>query len=315
MSLGLSRARLLGVLVALAACLASPEACLGCFGARPLAMGGAFVAVADDVHATYWNPAGLASLLHAEVGATFDTDWQDLNYDIFAGIAAPVGSRAGVGLLYVFNEDDLGVARREDHYLQAAAGFRLWPWRGGASAVTLSLGAAGKYVARTLEPAGAAGETAHAFDLDLALLLGAGPAVGPRQRMFSFGLLLQNVLESRLNYGLSGRRETFVANVRPALAFRPDPWTILALEVYDATARLDSRPGVRLGLERWLALGTGRPLLALRAGGYHINDKDLRAYTFGLGFSPWAQSEFSYGLLYWAEEGRTTHLLAAGYRF
>ncbi|MGH9162460.1 MAG: hypothetical protein ACRD2X_21040, partial [Vicinamibacteraceae bacterium] len=29
-------------------------------GARALGMGGAFVAVADDATATYWNPAGLA---------------------------------------------------------------------------------------------------------------------------------------------------------------------------------------------------------------------------------------------------------------
>ncbi|MCP4230736.1 MAG: PorV/PorQ family protein [bacterium] len=31
-------------------------------GARPLAMGGAYAAVADDATAAYWNPAGLASL-------------------------------------------------------------------------------------------------------------------------------------------------------------------------------------------------------------------------------------------------------------
>jgi len=29
-------------------------------GSRPLAMGGAFVAVAEDATASYWNPAGLA---------------------------------------------------------------------------------------------------------------------------------------------------------------------------------------------------------------------------------------------------------------
>ena len=33
-----------------------------CLGARPLTMGGAFVAVSDDAHAGYWNPAGLALL-------------------------------------------------------------------------------------------------------------------------------------------------------------------------------------------------------------------------------------------------------------
>ncbi|MFH1415145.1 MAG: PorV/PorQ family protein [Elusimicrobiota bacterium] len=44
-------------------------------GARPLGMGGAYVAVADDVNALWWNPAGIAvmkdreiTLMHNEVG-------------------------------------------------------------------------------------------------------------------------------------------------------------------------------------------------------------------------------------------------------
>ena len=42
-------------------------------GARPTAMGGAFVGKADDLNALYWNPAGLAlvrspelSLMHSQ---------------------------------------------------------------------------------------------------------------------------------------------------------------------------------------------------------------------------------------------------------
>ncbi|MBI4859030.1 MAG: hypothetical protein HY815_01965 [Candidatus Riflebacteria bacterium] len=36
-------------------------------GARPQGMGGAFVAVADDANALYWNPAGLTQLRNAEL--------------------------------------------------------------------------------------------------------------------------------------------------------------------------------------------------------------------------------------------------------
>lgn len=36
-------------------------------GARPMGMGGAFVAIADDVTALHWNPAGLADLEGAQV--------------------------------------------------------------------------------------------------------------------------------------------------------------------------------------------------------------------------------------------------------
>lgn len=46
-------------------------------GARPTAMGGAFTAVADDVTAVHWNPAGLAQLSKKELGA--------MHADLFAG--------------------------------------------------------------------------------------------------------------------------------------------------------------------------------------------------------------------------------------
>ena len=39
-------------------------------GARGLAMGGAYTALADDAHSVYWNPAGLARLEKREVAAS-----------------------------------------------------------------------------------------------------------------------------------------------------------------------------------------------------------------------------------------------------
>ncbi|MBI4778715.1 hypothetical protein HY792_07350, partial [Candidatus Desantisbacteria bacterium] len=45
-------------------CNGTTEACLG---ARPLSMGGAFVAVADDIHSCYWNPAGMGNLQGTEL--------------------------------------------------------------------------------------------------------------------------------------------------------------------------------------------------------------------------------------------------------
>ena len=40
-------------------------------GARPLGMGGAYVAAADDVNAILWNAAGLAQLKRQEITAMF----------------------------------------------------------------------------------------------------------------------------------------------------------------------------------------------------------------------------------------------------
>jgi len=58
------------LLVCLLAVLASQSA-FAFFGARPLGLGGAFTAVADDANAPYWNPAGLA--LNPEVALTGST--------------------------------------------------------------------------------------------------------------------------------------------------------------------------------------------------------------------------------------------------
>ena len=59
-------------------------------GARAEAMGGAFSAVANDVTAVYWNPAGLAQLETAELAAMQNTHFVDTQYQFLAG-AKPMG--------------------------------------------------------------------------------------------------------------------------------------------------------------------------------------------------------------------------------
>ncbi len=65
-------------------------------GARPTAMGDAFVGVADDVNAVYFNPAGLGSIDRAEVTAMHTNYFQDMNYD-FGAFAIPT-SRGAIGI-------------------------------------------------------------------------------------------------------------------------------------------------------------------------------------------------------------------------
>lgn len=57
-------------------------------GARPTAMGDAFVGIADDVNAVYFNPAGLATLARPEIAAMHASYFQDMNYD-FGAYAQP----------------------------------------------------------------------------------------------------------------------------------------------------------------------------------------------------------------------------------
>jgi len=66
-------------------------------GARAQAMGGAFAALAQDVTAMYWNPAGLAKITGLEASFTHINWLVDTNFD-FAGIAVPIGKKAALGV-------------------------------------------------------------------------------------------------------------------------------------------------------------------------------------------------------------------------
>lgn len=68
-------------------------------GARPLAMGGAFVAMSDDATALYWNPAGIARLDRSE--AIFNhADWLvQSNFD-YGGIVLQLGDSGALGFSF-----------------------------------------------------------------------------------------------------------------------------------------------------------------------------------------------------------------------
>ena len=70
-------------------------------GARAVGMGGAFVSVADDATALYWNPAGLAKV-DASQAVFVHTNWiADINFD-FAGVALNLGPAGVLGLHATF---------------------------------------------------------------------------------------------------------------------------------------------------------------------------------------------------------------------
>lgn len=65
-------------------------------GARPIAMGGAFVATANDASAMYWNPAGLGKLQGVEI-IFVHTRWlAEMSYE-YAGFTIPLGNAGTIG--------------------------------------------------------------------------------------------------------------------------------------------------------------------------------------------------------------------------
>lgn len=66
-------------------------------GGRALGMGGAFVALANDVTAGYWNPAGLSLMNYPEITLMHDERFGSLiNYD-YGAVAFPMGAKSTIG--------------------------------------------------------------------------------------------------------------------------------------------------------------------------------------------------------------------------
>ncbi len=70
-------------------------------GARAIALGGAFVAVADDASAGYWNPAGLAQLSGPVISLADRVPVMDTDYASMA-IASPVWKLGYLGLNAIY---------------------------------------------------------------------------------------------------------------------------------------------------------------------------------------------------------------------
>ena len=114
-----------------------------CVGARPLAMGGAFVAVADDVNATYWNPAGLSQIPAGKIeitGMHTTTNRDQINYQDYAAaattLAVPKLGESGtvsIGASYVMSRQ-----LAEDRNTKEVFDFNdHWIWVSGAAKIKM----------------------------------------------------------------------------------------------------------------------------------------------------------------------------------
>lgn len=160
-------------------------------GARPMAMGGAFVAMTGDANSLYWNPASIAMMANNEVILQHSTWLADMNYDFVGGVfsmgvSGAVGFSAtmlNVGEMEVTTESyQEGTGLFFDSYSLAASGtysYRFYD--------RFSIGANVKYIRETIW-----NETADGFAIDIGTLL-ITPLKGIRLGMniSNFGSKLQ----------------------------------------------------------------------------------------------------------------------------
>ena len=66
-------------------------------GAKAIGMGESHVAAADDLYASYWNPAGLVKLQKPQLALMHNERFADINYE-HIGVAFPIGEKNSVGV-------------------------------------------------------------------------------------------------------------------------------------------------------------------------------------------------------------------------
>ncbi|MFH1541425.1 MAG: PorV/PorQ family protein [Elusimicrobiota bacterium] len=245
-------------------------------GARPLAMGGAFSAVTDDVNSIYYNPASLTRVKVREVSATYLKYFEDVNSG-FIGYANKCFKKyyigVGVAYLQVTNIEKRDLAKNEFD------GF-------GATDMVLFLDCAKKHVASSLLKNLAVGaglklinqkiddESAFTVALDLS-------AYYPANDKLSFAFNVQNI-----SYGVKFIDETdpLPLNVKVGAAYKPIKSLTVACDLDEYI--IDNKLYASVGVEYWI-----KNVLALRGGyrfGYDTSSLgDIVGLGVGSGIKIW----------------------------
>jgi hypothetical protein len=229
----------------------------GGVGARAEGMGGAFVAVADDATAVYWNPAGIAT------GATFDLQVSKGDSHLFIGAALPV-----LGVSYYRTDEVTGLPTVSGSPDRQTGG------SGEVQVRTLSTTNFGVTVVQTVVPGLVVGTTARVvkggvegFDGRTTVDLDAGAIVSAWD--LRFGLTARNLRQPEFQTEGGMVRMTRQFRVGAALAPRALPSGIHGPFSVAIDADLTTTPDIRgdrravaAGGEYWL----GKGIVGVRGG-------------------------------------------------
>ncbi len=256
---------------------------LACVGARPLAMGGAFIAIADDANAVYWNPAGLTQMSQDREYTYMETVDGFVNYRWFFSGVERYG-KVVVGISGI-NSHNPRILMDSDGTEYPSLFDDTWYQLSFAIPVTdrLSFGTNLKFYESNLIISGVGIIPGRGTGIDLAVHLQATDNL-------RIGLLSQDLLGSDVNY--NGFTSSYVNNVRPGVAWDVSEDTTVALDIYDLTGTAD----LSAGIEKRFANG------ALRGGYYH------NTWTIGFGLHN-ASYAFDYCYIY------DSHIISLSWAF
>ena len=202
-------------------------------GAKARGMGGAFVGLADDPSALYWNPAGLSQLDRPQAMFMHDRWVQDIRYE-YLGCAFPIDHRnaVAIGVVLLHMGEILGYDESDEptSFFSAYDAAILLGYSRRISS-RLSLGWTGKGILEKLED-----ERAHAAAFDLGLFYDSP--------VLSFGISLRN-LGTELKF--SEKKHPLPTGLKVGVAFKALNDHLLLTA--DTDLLTDCPPGSRHGIE------------------------------------------------------------------
>lgn len=250
-----------------------PQPAAACVGARQLAMGGAFIAVADDASAVYWNPAGLVQLKNVEFTYTRTMNNRDIiNYDDFFSAARYNGKQeSAIAWSYVGSGYNFGViGYTEDGAPVSFVTKNRWFVISAAKKLSagLSVGAniRNSSHTHTLTAPGylPSRDSDSSIEVDLSILWKFGDRL-------AVGLLVQNANEPE--YQIFDSKWKMVRNVRPGIALQITDSLRISADYYDLLEKADLDNRLLVGLEKT----SGN--FAFRAGTYMGNSTAGAGYV------------------------------------
>lgn len=279
-------------------------------GARPISLGGAFVALADDAHAAIWNPAGLAWQQDQEVSYSgiFSKRGEYIPGDFISDDTLVYAQPVHVNYRGDFDETGgIGVYFMNSGYENETTRAKQAVWQPGI--------AYGRAFGADQAMAWGVSANFHMYDnevpgataSDNAIALNAG-YLWYLNNNVTLGMMVENINEPLIS--LFGVGTRLVRIWRPAIAYYFSDSTLFSLEIYDLTGNTkdsgsDYSHNIRVGFEHYLS-----EEVSLRLGAHNVNSEvDSSKYlSFGLG---WLRSDFfsskpinyylDYTFVYWTD--------------
>lgn len=275
---------------------------------RTTALGKAFIALADDVSAVYWNPAGVGNLKNMEIAGNMNMYIESIRYynlqvakPFFFGNLGLNLSVVSYGDIDNYKDGELiGTISPSDFLFTGVYSRKLNK--------NLFIGGSLKFASETLTDE----HSGSAFGIDVGLLY-----LTPYIKPLNFGLVIQNI---GIGPKFDKERNSLPINIKFGFAYKYRFYRAVAnLKdlnfVLDFIIPADASFGIRYGTEAWwYNLANGLLDVAVRVGFKFPSDLGiLSALTFGAGIRMF-NTQLDYALINYGDLG-FTHRIGVLYRF